>query len=88
MGIIGRYVLTPGIFDCLKETQPGHKDEIQLTDALKLLLAKQSMYAYKIKGKIYDIGNKLGFLKATIEIALQREDLKDDIRNYLKKILS
>jgi UTP--glucose-1-phosphate uridylyltransferase len=87
MGIIGRYVLTPDIFDCLKATNPGHKGEIQLTDALKILLTKQNMFAYKIKGKRYDIGNKLGFLKATIELALQREDLKDDVRNYLKQIL-
>lgn len=88
MGVIGRYVLSPTIFECLKQTKPGHKGEIQLTDALKILLAKQSMYAYKIKGKRYDIGNKLGFLKATIELALQREDLKDDIKNYLRQILS
>lgn len=87
MGIIGRYVLTPDIFDCLKTTKPGHKGEIQLTDALKTLLTKQSMYAYKINGKRYDIGNKLGYLKAIIEFALQREDL-DDFKSYLKKVLS
>jgi len=87
MGIIGRYVLTSDIFDCLKSTKPGHKGEVQLTDALKILLTKQNIYAYKIKGRRYDIGNKLGFLKATIELALQREDL-GEFRAYLKKIFS
>ena len=88
MGIIGRYVLTPEIFNSLKQTLPGIKNEVQLTDALKSLLKTQNIFAYKLQGKRYDIGNKLGFLKATIELALQREDLKDDIRNYLKQILS
>jgi len=88
MGIIGRYILTSGIFDCLKQTRPGHKEEIQLTDALKLLLKNQNIFAYKIQGKRYDIGNKLGYLRAIIDFALQREDLRDDIKNYLKEILS
>lgn len=88
MGIIGRYGMIPEIFDCLKQTAPGHKKEIQLTDALRILLKSQNIHAYKIQGKRYDIGSKLGYLKATIELALQREDLKDDIKNYLKEILS
>ena len=88
MAAIGRYVLTPEIFNCLKQTQPGHKNEIQLTDALKLLLKEQKINAHKIVGKRYDVGSKLGYLKATIELALQRDDLKEDIKEYLKNLLS
>jgi len=84
--MIGRYILTPDIFDCLKQTKPGHKNEIQLTDALKILLEKQNIHALKIKGKWYDIGDKSDYLMAIVESALQREDL-NDFKTRLKKIL-
>ena len=87
LGIIGRYVLTPEIFDCIKRTEPGHGSEIQLTDALKLLLQKQKIYAKRIEGKRYDIGDKVNYVRATLDFALKREELKDDIKNYLKKLI-
>ena len=86
LGVIGRYVLTPDIFYSLKHTAPGIKNEVQLTDALKSLLTNQKIFAYKLQGKRYDVGSKLGYLKATIEIALQRDDLKDEVKNYLEKL--
>jgi len=88
IGIIGRYILTPEIFDSLKQTNPGYGKEIQLTDALKILLKQQSIYAYKVEGKRYDVGNKSGYLKAIIEFALQREDLRDIVQKCLKELLS
>jgi UTP--glucose-1-phosphate uridylyltransferase len=88
VAILGRYIITPEIFDILEHTQPGSGGEIQLTDALKALGKIQEMYAYNFEGKRYDIGSKLGFLQATIEFALQREDLSQDFRGYLKKIVA
>jgi UTP--glucose-1-phosphate uridylyltransferase len=88
VAILGRYIITPEIFDILEHTQPGSGGEIQLTDALKALGKIQEMYAYNFEGKRYDIGSKLGFLQATIEFALQREDLSQDFREYLKKIVA
>ncbi len=87
VAILGRYIITPEIFDILESTQPGAGGEIQLTDALKELAAKQAMYAYTFEGKRYDVGNKLGFLQATVEFALQRDELKDDFREYLIELL-
>lgn len=84
LAIFGRYVLTPAIFDCLAKTPPGRNQEIQLTDALKILLQTQPIYAYRVTGKRYDIGNKLDWLKATIELALEREDLGPGLSEYLK----
>lgn len=66
--------------------QPGVGGEIQLTDALKILVDREAVYAYDFIGKRYDVGNKLGYLKATVEYALRRDDLKDDFSEYLKKI--
>ncbi|TAH56409.1 MAG: UTP--glucose-1-phosphate uridylyltransferase GalU [Methanosarcina mazei] len=86
VAILGRYIITPEIFDILKETEPGSGGEIQLTDALRTLGKNQPMYAYNFEGKRYDIGSKLGFLQATVEFALQREDLKDEFREYLKEV--
>ena len=85
VAILGRYIITPEIFDILGETEPGSGGEIQLTDALRALGSSQPMYAYNFEGKRYDIGSKLGFLQATVEFALQREDLKDEFREYLKE---
>ncbi len=85
--ILGRYIITPRIFEFLEHTKPGAGGEIQLTDALKALAKEEAMYAYNFKGKRYDVGNKLGYLEATIEYALQREDLRDDFKAYLNTLL-
>ena len=84
LAIIGRYVLTPEIFACLTEVEPGSGGEIQLTDGLKQLLRSRPVYAYRFEGKRYDAGDKLGFLMATVEFALQRHDLGQPFREYLK----
>ncbi len=84
LAIIGRYILTPEIFDILEKTKPGRGGEIQLTDGLNDMLKHQVIYGYKFEGKRYDAGNKLGFLKATVEFALRRPDLGEEFRNYLK----
>ncbi len=87
LAILGRYVLTPDIFDAIEQTPPGKGGEIQLTDAMCRLLATQPIYADEFEGKRYDVGDKLGFLKATCEFALDREDLKDDFEAYLKDLV-
>lgn len=86
VAILGRYIINPAIFEILEHTEPGKGGEIQLTDALKELAQREAMYAYNFEGKRYDVGNKLGFLEATVEFALRREDLRDDFLNYLIKI--
>jgi UTP--glucose-1-phosphate uridylyltransferase len=86
VAILGRYIITPEIFDILEKTEPGSGGEIQLTDALKALGKVQEMYAYNFEGRRYDIGSKLGFLQATVEFALKREDLKDEFGKYLKSL--
>jgi UTP--glucose-1-phosphate uridylyltransferase len=86
LAIIGRYVLTPDIFDMLAETAPDRRGEIQLTDALRRLRRTRPMYAVEFVGKRYDTGDKLGFLKATVEFALARPDLADEFRAYLKAL--
>lgn len=87
LGIIGRYVLTNEIFDCIKKVTPGVDGEIQLTDALRILKATQDVYAYEFVGKRYDIGNKLDWLKSSIEIALGSEEVGEELRTYLKEVL-
>ena len=72
LAILGRYIITPDIFPILERTKPGRNNEIQLTDALKELAQNDPMYAYVFAGKRYDVGNKLGFLQATVEFALRR----------------
>ena len=84
LAIIGRYILTPAIFDCLANTPTGAGGELQLTDGMRLLLQKEKMYAYVYEGRRHDTGDKLGFLKATVEFALKRKDLGDPFREYLK----
>lgn len=84
LAIIGRYILTPAIFDTLAETQVGAGGELQLTDGMRNLLRKEKMYAYVYEGKRHDTGDKLGFLKATVEFALKRKDLGEPLREYLK----
>lgn len=86
VAILGRYIITPAVFDCLERTKPGAGGEIQLTDALKMLSEQETMYAYDFIGRRYDVGNKMGFLEATVEFALRRDDLKDEFGAYLKTI--
>jgi UTP--glucose-1-phosphate uridylyltransferase len=86
LAIIGRYVLTPDIFTSISRVEPGAGGEIQLTDALRHLLRSRPIYAFKFDGKRYDAGDKLGFLKATVEFALQRHDLGGPFREYLKSL--
>lgn len=86
LAITGRYILTPAIFDTLSETQLGAGGELQLTDGMRLLLKKEKLYAYVYEGKRHDTGDKLGFLKATVEFALKRPDLGEEFRQYLKNL--
>lgn len=86
VAILGRYIINPEIFDILETTEPGAGGEIQLTDALRDLAKIQKMYAYTFEGKRYDVGDKLGFLKATVEFALEREDLRDEFKSYLMNL--
>jgi UTP--glucose-1-phosphate uridylyltransferase len=86
LAIIGRYILTPGIFDVLEKTRRGAGGEIQLTDGLKNLLGKERILAYKFRGKRYDAGEKLGFLKTTVEFALKNQEIGPDFRAYLKSL--
>ncbi len=83
VAILGRYIVTPTIFDILDNTAPGKGGEIQLTDALKTLISKEDMYAYDFEGRRYDVGNKLGYLQATVDFALKREELKKPFMEYL-----
>jgi len=84
LGIVGRYVLTPDIFDALARTAPGVGREVQLTDGLALLLETGPVYAYRFEGKRYDTGRPLGLLKASVEIALRRPDIGPAFRSYLR----
>ena len=88
IGTVGRYILTPEIFDCIKETPQGKGNEIQLTDAIRMLIKKKkrAVYAYKFKGKRYDAGDKLGSIKAIVDFALEREDLREEVEMYLREI--
>jgi len=86
LAIIGRYILTPTIFEMLEGIKPGSGGELQLTDALRALLKKEKVYGFTFEGKRHDAGDKLGFLKATVEFALKREDLGNDFRDYLKTL--
>jgi UTP--glucose-1-phosphate uridylyltransferase len=86
LAVIGRYILEPEIFDALASTTPGAGGEIQLTDALRALLRQRPIYGLRFEGKRYDAGDKLGFLKATVEFALRRDDLGPAFRQYLKSL--
>jgi UTP--glucose-1-phosphate uridylyltransferase len=87
VAIMGRYILSPEIFDLLENQKPGAGGEIQLTDAIAELNRIQGVYAYEFEGTRYDVGEKLGFIKTTIDFALQRQDLKYDLLDYLTQIL-
>ena len=86
MAVLGRYIITPAIFDILEHTKPGKGGEIQLTDALKVLAQQEAVFAYDFVGKRYDLGDKLGFLKAQVEFALRRDDLGSQFKEYLKEL--
>ncbi len=88
LAIVGRYVFTPKIFEKLRETPPGKGGEIQLTDAMKLLLEEEAIYAYKIEGKVYDTGNPLDYLKTVFEFALRREDIGEDLLQFIQELIS
>lgn len=85
--ILGRYIVTPRIFDILDNTKPGKGNEIQLTDALLTLIKEEAMYAYNFEGIRYDVGDKLGFLQATVEYALRKPELKNEFVQYLKTVM-
>ncbi len=87
IAILGRYIITPRIFHYLERQEEGTGGEIQLTDSLKRLSQEEAMYAYDFVGKRYDVGNKMGFLQATVEFALDRPDLRDEFRQYLCELL-
>lgn len=84
LAVIGRYILTPDIFEYLEETKPGKGGEIQLTDALRSMALRHPVYALEFEGERYDAGDKLGFLKANVSLALKRDDLRDDFVEFLK----
>ncbi|MFQ5586459.1 MAG: UTP--glucose-1-phosphate uridylyltransferase GalU [Thermodesulfobacteriota bacterium] len=84
LAIIGRYLLTPEIFESIEMTRPGRGGEIQITDAMKLLSRKQPIYGYEFEGERFDAGDKLGYLKANVAFALKRKDMRSDFRRFLK----
>ena len=86
LAVIGRYVLTPEIFDALRRTTPGRGGEIQLTDAINALMEEQEVYGYAFEGTRYDAGTTMGWLKASVELALQRPELATEFREYLKSV--
>ncbi|MBI1941210.1 MAG: UTP--glucose-1-phosphate uridylyltransferase, partial [Acidobacteria bacterium] len=88
LAVIGRYILTPAVFDELARTRPGMGGEIQLTDGLRSLLKEEPVYGFVFEGRRYDAGNKLGFLQATVEMALKRPDLGKAFRKYLRSIIA
>jgi UTP--glucose-1-phosphate uridylyltransferase len=88
LAIAGRYVLTPRIFDYISHTDPGKSGEIQLTDALNDMAGREQVHAWRMEGRRYDIGNRLDYLKTTVEFALRREDLAEPFRKFLKDILA
>jgi len=86
MGVVGRYILKPSIFEILENTKEGAGGEIQLTDAIAAQIANEKVYAHEFEGKRFDCGNKLGFLKATIEYGLNHKDLSEDLIDYIKNL--
>ena len=87
LAVLGRYVITPEVFAILEQTAPGRGGEIQLTDALKVLAQEQAMYAYDFVGRRYDVGDKEGYLEATVEYALRRPEMREKFLSYLQKIV-
>jgi UTP--glucose-1-phosphate uridylyltransferase len=87
LAVIGRYIIMPEIFGILERQEPGRGGEIQLTDALRVLNRQQQMAAYLMQAKRYDVGDKMGYIEATIELALQRPDLQDQVKAYLLSLI-
>jgi UTP--glucose-1-phosphate uridylyltransferase len=87
LGILGRYLLTPGIFEALRQTKPGRKGELQLTDALRRLRKSEPIWAHRLEGRRHDVGDKLGWLIANLELALKRPDLGPALKDHLKTLL-
>jgi len=87
LGVVGRYILMPQIFDALEVVPPGKNQEIQLTDALQLLLKQRALYAYEFEGVRYDTGTPLGWLEATVALALKRPDIGQELKKYLRQLL-
>ncbi|GLC87821.1 UTP--glucose-1-phosphate uridylyltransferase GalU [Lysinibacillus piscis] len=87
LAIMGRYILTPNIFQALRVTQPGAGGEIQLTDAVELLNHSERIVAHNVQGKLYDCGSKVGFVQATIDFALERDDLRDEVLAYIREVV-
>ena len=87
IAVLGRYIISPTVFELLEHTAPGKGEEVQLTDALKQLAMVEPVWAYCFEGKRYDVGDKLGFLKATVEFALRRPDLGGPFRSYLEELM-
>ncbi len=88
LAIVGRYIFSPKIFEKLRMTKPGKGGEIQLTDAMKLLLEDEAIYASKINGKVYDTGNPIDYLKTVFEFALKREDIREELLSFIRKLIS
>ena len=86
LAVVGRYILTPKIFDCLEKVKPGKGGEIQLTDGISDLMKFESIYAYRFEGKRFDCGSKLGFMKANVELGLKHAEIAQDFARYLKKL--
>ncbi|HOL08299.1 MAG TPA: UTP--glucose-1-phosphate uridylyltransferase, partial [Methanomassiliicoccaceae archaeon] len=87
LGITGTYVLSPLIFDCIERTPPGRGGEVQLTDALRLLSKEEKVYGLQFDGRRYDIGDKLGWLKTTMELALGDPDLGPPLRDHMRSLM-
>ncbi len=86
LAVVGRYVFTPRIFDCLEKVKPGRGNEIQLTDGISDLMALEDVFAYRFSGKRFDCGSKLGFMKANVELALKHPQLQEEFAAYLKTL--
>ena len=86
LAIMGRYILTPAIFECIEKTPPGKNGEMQLTDTLNILLEKEEIYGYEFEGKRYDLGDKFDWLRINVELALQREDFREKMEKMLDDI--
>jgi UTP--glucose-1-phosphate uridylyltransferase len=86
LGVVGRYIFSPQIFDCLEKVKPGKGGEIQLTDGIADLMKLEAVYAYRFAGKRFDCGSKLGFMQANVELALKHPELKQDFSDYLKNL--
>jgi UTP--glucose-1-phosphate uridylyltransferase len=86
LAVVGRYILTPKIFDCLEKVRPGKGGEIQLTDGIAALMQIETVLAYRFAGKRFDCGSKLGFMKANVEFALKHPEIAQDFSHYLKQL--